>query len=281
MNDILDSLLNVEEKSNSVNNEIKGGEIAPKFRFNYTVALFGDKTEELDLEENRPFCAAALIAPSWVLTSAHCDYYSPTHAVIGRYNFDDWSEFHSSLSEKIEVKRKLIHPFYHNATFRHDYDFMLLELEKDSRYQPIRIDDGSFSLGMKFRTDISTVGWGKEGFFRDTQQPGTQPSTLHYVEMDFIPNFQCQLSYIYPIFAAITPRMICGRRRGSSVCLGDSGGPLFVKGDTAETDILIGITSFNAYCMSWWNSVFARVGSVIDWILDHVEDVRIYNENIG
>lgn len=93
--------------------------------------------------------------------------------------------------------------------------------------------------------------------------------------MDVVSNFRCQLGYFYPFMQPITERMLCTKRRGSSVCNGDSGGPLIKKGLNDDTDVLVGLTSFNIGCRSTFNSVFARVGTVTDWIVENVDGVKL------
>lgn len=95
--------------------------------------------------------------------------------------------------------------------------------------------------------------------------------------MDFVPNFNCQLGYIYPNFQPISDRMMCAKRRGKSMCFNDSGGPLLKKGVSDDTDVLVGLTSFNMGCSTIFNNVFARVGAVTDWIIENVDGVRVHD----
>lgn len=268
-------------------NRIVGGDDAPFNRFNYTVALFGEaiglNNDEEEEENRRPFCSGSLISSTWVLTSAYCDVGLPTKAVIGRNDFENIFE---TDYEEIDIIRRIIHPKSFTSTVSNDYDFMLLELSEESSYTPVKIDGGSIiSSNFEFVTDdnenvaLTAIGFGRTGLFKE------QPGRLQTVEMDYVPNFLCQLNYIFPVYAAITSRMLCARRVGNGVCFGgDSGGPLILRRDDDEgegtSDVLLGVTSFNVLsCTTLWSSVFAKVSSVPSFILEYVDDVHIYNDD--
>jgi len=42
----------------------------------------------------------------------------------------------------------------------------------------------------------------------------------------------------------ITSRMLCAGSPGKDACQGDSGGPLVLKGESAQTDIVVGVVSW-------------------------------------
>lgn len=250
------------------NHFIVGGNDAPIHRYtNYTVALFSEEAPMLCEDRPRPFCGGALIAPNWILTAAHCETYLPETAIIGRYDFDDESD---DSYEEIKILNRIPHPQYGTSSILNDYDFMLLELESESNHIPIKIDDGTLDLEGSV---VTALGWGYsgDGIF------DKQPAKLQTVDLDYVPNDQCQLTYIFPFMQTISSRMMCARRILNGVCYADSGGPLIVRNEDTESDVLVGVTSFNIKCNTAFNSVFARVGSVTSWITEHVDDLRINN----
>lgn len=241
---------------------IIGGEDAPVSRHNYTVAILG---ETIDMNDEKPFCGGSLIAPNWVITAAHCDVRGEANkVVIGRYDFDsdDQKDF-----EEINIISQTMHPKWYSSLVRNDYDFMLLELEEESMFTPIKIDDGTMDLEQG-RT-ITALGWGRTGLF------GEKPGNLQTVDMEYESFLLCQLKNIFPVFQPITERIMCASQEEKGVCFGDEGGPLILKGNNATEDVLIGVASSNVICSTFWSNIFSRVGSVVSWIKEHVEDVAI------
>merc|ERR1712160_216520 len=67
--------------------------------------------------------------------------------------------------------------------------------------------------------------------------------------------------------------MLCTLTPNKDTCQGDTGGPLIKRGEKAEDDVVVGITSFvKDVCDNGLPGVFARVSSVYDWIKSTVED---------
>lgn len=63
--------------------------------------------------------------------------------------------------------------------------------------------------------------------------------------------------------------MLCATGWGkTSVCTGDGGGPLIIKGAQASDDILVGIVSFISKdgCATGRPDVFGRISAGIAWI---------------
>lgn len=228
------------------------------------------------------------------MTAASCESGIPNKVYIGRYDFDGLSPFHDRDEDQeydeIKVKRSIIHPEYITSLAKHDYDFMLIELEEEeSRFTLVMIDDGTLELegcctqeGEETQqvTELTTLGWGTEKYpvLSNEDQDQDQPSRLQTVNLDYLPHHKCQAFYIFPFLNSITPAMVCARRIGNGICSGDGGGPLIKKGLNDDSDVLVGVTSFNAFCETFFPSVFSRVSAATAWIMEHVDDVRFYNE---
>jgi len=113
-----------------------------------------------------------------------------------------------------------------------DKDFMLLELNEPSSYEPIKLDDASsfFSNGQ----DLTVIGWGKTSFLGD-------PSDfLLEFEFEYIKRDTCMRRYRI-LNADITRNMICASRVGKDSCQGDSGGPIIIKGSNSSEDVQVGV----------------------------------------
>ena len=68
--------------------------------------------------------------------------------------------------------------------------------------------------------------------------------------------------------------MVCAGAAGSSVCNGDSGGPLVCEENGSW--VLRGVTSWvtSKSCPGMTYSVYARVGSFVDWVKGKMGEKR-------
>lgn len=246
-------------------------------RFNYTVALFNENIEEEGVESRQFICGGSLISSRWILTSASCDVGTPNKAVIGRCDFNDESE---EDYEEIQIINKIIHPEYRhhstsiiNTEIQNDYDFMILELEFESKHTPIKVDNGTIDIKPLLyggeEDELTALGWGYQNDEVDNKEK------LKTVPMHYIPNQRCQLNYLLFLRQPITQRMMCTKRADSDMgpmCNGDRGGPLIAHaGEEREEDILFGVTSFNLGCSMRFESVSGRVSSVLSWLSEYMD----------
>ena len=242
-------------QANHTQTRIVGGKEVVVGRYPYMVAL-------VDCN-GRQFCGGSLIDSEWILTAAHCKGLA-THVHIGRHDLGSREAF-----EEIEVDYERKHPLYIDSLSL-NRDFLLIRLKSPSSYTPVKLDTGSLKL---FRgTPVTAIGWGNlvpDSLVTELQRT----SVLHEVEVEIIPNNVCRLSY-GPL--DITPNMICARGLFKDTCQGDSGGPLIIKGETAEDDIQVGITSFGRGCANpLFPGVYARVSKQYDWIERIIEETSI------
>nr|AIG56398.1 secreted protein [Achlya hypogyna] len=192
-----------------------------------------------DTAEGRNRCSGTLVAPTIVLTSAHCMFqqvaprqyiYKPiSYVSIG-------SHFASGASDGEQIK-VLTNAPHHNYTFNalyweSVYDFGVLVLEKPSKFAPVNIsfvDDDSNAAGVT----ALVRGW---------PVTATDASTLK-VELATIESpKECKEAY-----PQLQSTHICtAASNAKDLCAGDSGGPLTIKKDDRE--VLIGVDSYGAGC---------------------------------
>ena len=220
-----------------------------------------------------PGCGGTLIAADWVMSAAHCGGVF-TQVEIGRHNLSDANEDYESIDIAFEV----MHPDYEIVQFDGNdvgvwNDILLLKLKTPSSYETVKLVDESVDLTAG--TNVTTLGWGRSVNFTDpTRSDVLKESTAQYIN-----NTQCKtlfnetedlldneiedlldLSIADNVMCTMDPAEI------TTSCLGDSGGPVIIKGEDASLDIQVGITSWSAECDPSYPQVKARVSVAIDFI---------------
>jgi len=237
---------------------IIGGDQAEHDRYPYVVSLQDDYGH---------FCAGSLIGSDVVLTASHClGVFWPYFAAIGSDKVDE--------GERIPVRKEIKHPNYF------DIGLVFLEhpTELSANISKVKVnEENSYpSTG----TIAHVMGWG------DTDEDNNvdaQSDILMDVDLEVISNEQCEHAHIFSESTAnakvrsrssdyegrIFDHMLCTFTEGKDACQGDSGGPLIIPGDSAESDVQIGIVSWGDNC-AYLPGVYTRLSKVFDWMIDLV-----------
>jgi secreted trypsin-like serine protease len=193
----------------------------------------------------RSFCGGSLITPKHVLTAAHC-MVGITNVAVGTHYLSGTSD-----GEQLKVVKQTRHPKYNSNT--NSWDFLVLELEKPSKFAPVALakaDGSDFVVG----ATSTAMGWGT------TSEGGSQSNVLRRVNLKIIDNKTCSKNL------DVDTTMLCaGGQLNKDSCQGDSGGPLVVE--KSGGDVLIGAVSWGIGCGRLnYPGVYARVSVARTWI---------------
>jgi len=233
-------------KSGQIEIKVVGGQDAAQGEFPFIVSL----------QENSMghFCGGSLIKSHWVLTAGHCVTDTTIdQIVIGMQNLQD-----TSNTEVMKVKQIIRHPQYNADTT--DYDFALIELDKDSKYAPVPLNTTDIAIPASGQPVIATVaGWGVTN-----ENSYNLPNLLQKVEVPLVSQDVCNKDYN----GVITDRMLCAgyAQGGKDACQGDSGGPLVATGSDGSRH-LIGVVSWGQGCArANLPGVYSKVSAAAAWI---------------
>jgi len=229
---------------------IVGGDESESGEFPYFVEMNG--------------CAGSLIAPTVVLTAAHCN----PKKIVGKYVTVGASKKKETdngsfkPAERILVVDAMIHPNYGNKEpemFLNN-DFGLLLLEK-----PYTIEsDIKLVLNNKKKIPeigamLDVMGMGSTKY----DSPGVH--ILRDVAVPAITNNDCEDILGYDI----SNKQVCAGEHygGKDACQGDSGSPLVLR--QGNEHIQVGIVSWGINCGKY-PGVYSRISEGFDWIEEKV-----------
>lgn len=209
------------------------------------------------------YCGGTLVAPTKILTAAHCVTNGggggvPAANVTAYMGENERDSF--ATAEVYGVSDVEVHGEYDDSVVPVN-DVAILTLSRSAPYQPLRViradETPKWAPGV-----ISTIiGWGTTSF------DGEESNELREAEVPIVSDLACSNSY--DEFDPDT--MVCAYNGQQDTCQGDSGGPLMVP--DGGTFVLAGITSWGEGC-AWEDSpgVYTRIGApaLNEWIFERL-----------
>jgi transmembrane serine protease 9 len=235
--------------------QIVGGSKALPGEFPWQVALLDARVSNTF---DAQYCGGALVAPTWVMTAAHCVYdrgVQPPGSVdvlVGTTSL-------TSGGKRVDVDRIVVHARYNERTSENDIALLHLAAAVADPSVPLLSRARETELASA-GTLATATGWG------DTLVRGNRyPTDLMKVQLPIVTNRTCNDPRSYD--GDVAAKMLCAgyAAGGRDTCQGDSGGPLVVP-DGEGGFALAGVTSWGARCAAPRKyGVYTRVARFAAW----------------
>jgi trypsin len=235
---------------------VVGGGPADPGQWPFAAAIF---------RKNRLHCGGSVIAPTKILTAAHCvNRFNVANfqVITGRPNLRD-----PSAGQTLPVASGRVHPDFEQTGL---HDVAVLNLAQPTTAPPVALATPAENAALtSVGSVLAVAGWGATNPFGARLSPVLR-NTFESVRTDR----RCLKAYTRDLFAPDS--MICalGARRKNggrfklhtSACAGDSGGPLVAS--TPSGPIEMGTVSYGgALCgLPAAPSVYSRVSASLDFI---------------
>ncbi|HXR31398.1 MAG TPA: serine protease [Solirubrobacterales bacterium] len=221
----------------------------------------------LDRKNNGYACTGTVVAPTLILTAAHCiqDIVSGRPTPLGRYTVVTGSSDlrDSSVRQLSKVRQAIVYPGFSRFTLHGDAGLLVLETPTSAPTLPLAEPGDAALLGAGLPTYVA--GWGQRGAKGKAKQTLILRRAQTFVQRRAYCRNHSRI--YYPFFNSSSQLCtITAPSFGSGTCHGDSGGPaLSFRAD--GTPVQIGITSLGpANCDTRLPDIFTRVDRISPWV---------------
>jgi secreted trypsin-like serine protease len=246
---------------------IVGGAEAREGTFPW-LAYFTDNVE-LGSGEKGGTCSGTVVAPDLVLTAAHCVenpetgtfYKSPGYVVV-----TGTVEPFSRKTQASTVSRVIVYPGFTRSTGTGDV--ALLVLSKPSTAPPVSLITTPSDAGiLQAGTEAMIAGWGRTSYtnlssVKRLRWANTVVQSVEWCGLNASP-FDDQ-------------DQLCAISDSTTVCYGDSGGPLLAESPSRTEEVEIGVISRNegGECSPRNPTVFTRADVIASWVDGWIETLK-------
>lgn len=205
---------------------VVGGKAAPEGAYDFTASL---------QDGDFAFCGGSVIAPSWVLTAAHC---VPDGSAAGLSVVVGTVDNSNGSGQRRQVAQVLVHPDYDADASTSDV--ALLRLATPTSVTPIALANADDDALEADGAPVKVTGWGD----RTPLAGGGLLTTNRLQEVDLSVVDDASCADANGGFDGATG--VCAEGLLKDSCQGDSGGPLFAREGSAWTQV--GVVSYGLGC---------------------------------
>lgn len=221
----------------------------------------------LDRKENGYSCTGTVVAPTLILTAAHCiqDVVTGRRTPLGQYTVVTGSSDlrDAEVRQVSKVRRAFVYPGLDRFKLHGDAGLLVLSTPTSAPAVALAGPSDAALLGPGLPTWIA--GWGQRGGMLSSRQTLVLRKAQTFVQRRLYCRNHSRLYYPFFNFSSQLCT-ITAPTFGSGTCHGDSGGPaLAFRAD--GTPVQIGITSLGpANCETRLPDIFTRVDRVSAWV---------------